>query len=147
MAGWKGLRGVWPAVLVCGGTFAVVQFAISNYRGTFADRRGGGRGIDGGDLHCCFGCGNRGRFGICDARERGGSSLPPIKHGRLASAQRGEIVRAWMPWVILSACVFLVGAAAVSNAARRGQTAARHLRRQPRATPSWWEQPNCADRR
>src|SRR4051812_24141648 len=33
MSGWKGLRGVWPAVFVSGGTFAVVQFLISNYMG------------------------------------------------------------------------------------------------------------------
>jgi lactate permease len=33
MSGWRGLRGVWPAVLVCGGTFAVVQFAWSNFIG------------------------------------------------------------------------------------------------------------------
>ena len=33
MSGWRGLRSVWPAVLVCGGTFAVVQFAWSNYVG------------------------------------------------------------------------------------------------------------------
>src|SRR6478672_2905701 len=33
MSGWRGLRGVWPAVLVCGGTFAIVQFAWSNYVG------------------------------------------------------------------------------------------------------------------
>src|SRR6476660_3433879 len=33
MSGWRGLRGVWPAVLVCGGTFAVVQYAWSNFVG------------------------------------------------------------------------------------------------------------------
>jgi len=33
MSGWRGLRAVWPAVLVCGGSFAVVQFAWSNYIG------------------------------------------------------------------------------------------------------------------
>src|SRR5918999_1826434 len=33
MSGWKGLRGVWPAVLVSGGSFAVVQFWWSNYVG------------------------------------------------------------------------------------------------------------------
>ena len=33
MSGWRGLRGVWPAVVVCGGTFAVVQFAWSNFVG------------------------------------------------------------------------------------------------------------------
>src|SRR5262249_39405366 len=31
MSGWRGLRGVRPAVIVCGGTFAVVQFVTSNY--------------------------------------------------------------------------------------------------------------------
>jgi lactate permease len=33
MSGWRGFRGVWPAVLLCGGVFAVVQFAWSNYVG------------------------------------------------------------------------------------------------------------------
>jgi lactate permease len=33
MSGWRGLRGVWPAVLVCGGSFAVVQFFWSNFVG------------------------------------------------------------------------------------------------------------------
>src|SRR5687767_9679075 len=33
MSGWKGLSGVWPAVLVSGVSFAVVQFAWSNYVG------------------------------------------------------------------------------------------------------------------
>ena len=33
MSGWRGLRGVWPAVLVSGGSFAIVQFLWSNYVG------------------------------------------------------------------------------------------------------------------
>lgn len=33
MSGWKGLKGVWPAVLLCGGSFAVVQYAWSNFIG------------------------------------------------------------------------------------------------------------------
>ncbi len=33
MGGKKALRGVWPAVAVCGVTFAAVQFAVSNYVG------------------------------------------------------------------------------------------------------------------
>ena len=37
-----GLRGVWPAVLVCGGSFASVQFLISNFVGPqLADVAGG----------------------------------------------------------------------------------------------------------
>src|SRR3990172_2120734 len=42
MAGRRGLGGVWPAVLVCGGTFATVQFLISNYIGpSLTDVAGG----------------------------------------------------------------------------------------------------------
>jgi len=33
MSGWRGLRGVWPVVLVSGGSFAVVQFLWSNFVG------------------------------------------------------------------------------------------------------------------
>lgn len=33
MSGWRGLKGVWPAVLVSGGTFAVIQFFWSNWIG------------------------------------------------------------------------------------------------------------------
>jgi lactate permease len=33
MAGWRGLLAVWPAVIVCGGSFAVMQFLMANYVG------------------------------------------------------------------------------------------------------------------
>jgi lactate permease len=35
MSGFKGLRSVWPATLVCGVSFAVTQFLISNYVGPY----------------------------------------------------------------------------------------------------------------
>jgi lactate permease len=33
LSGWKGLRGVLPAALLCGAAFAAVQFAVSNFVG------------------------------------------------------------------------------------------------------------------
>src|SRR6516165_3961583 len=33
MAGWRGVLGVWPALVVCGGSFALVQFLTANYHG------------------------------------------------------------------------------------------------------------------
>jgi lactate permease len=33
MAGWRGLVAVWPAVAVCGASFAAVQFAMANFVG------------------------------------------------------------------------------------------------------------------
>lgn len=36
LAGRKGLRDAWPAALVAGGSFALVQFSVSNYWGPYA---------------------------------------------------------------------------------------------------------------
>src|SRR5713101_6455448 len=33
MAGWRATLGVWPALVVCGGSFALVQFLVANYHG------------------------------------------------------------------------------------------------------------------
>ncbi|MCP6769275.1 L-lactate permease, partial [Klebsiella pneumoniae] len=33
MAGWRGVVGVWPAIAVAGGSFAIVQFLVSNLHG------------------------------------------------------------------------------------------------------------------
>ena len=33
MSGWKGVKGCWPAILVCGGSFAAIQLAASNLHG------------------------------------------------------------------------------------------------------------------
>src|SRR5207244_6033859 len=33
MAGWRGVLGVWPALLICGGSFAAVQFVVANFVG------------------------------------------------------------------------------------------------------------------
>ncbi len=33
MSGWKGVQGSWPAIVVCGGSFAVIQFLVSRFYG------------------------------------------------------------------------------------------------------------------
>lgn len=33
MDGWRGVRQTWPAIMVCGGSFAITQFLTSNYIG------------------------------------------------------------------------------------------------------------------
>src|SRR5262245_44469866 len=33
MSGWRGVVGVWPALVVCGGSFAAVQFLVANFHG------------------------------------------------------------------------------------------------------------------
>ena len=33
MSGWQGVVGCWPAILVCGGSFATIQFLTANFHG------------------------------------------------------------------------------------------------------------------
>ncbi len=33
ISGWKGVKGCWPALVLCGSTYATIQFFMSNYHG------------------------------------------------------------------------------------------------------------------
>jgi len=100
MTGWRGLSGIWPAVLVCGGSFAVVQFVVSNYIGLeLVDVAAGLASL------------------VCLAvfaklwrprdiwRFAGEEQASETQHRDAP----GEILSAWMPWVILSICIFVWG--------------------------------------
>jgi lactate permease len=103
MAGWRGLGGVWPAVLVCGGTFASVQFLISNFVGPqLTDVAGGVAAMIALALLLRF-WRPRDTWRFAESPERADSAPVARTHSRRASA------RAWAPWVILSACVFMWG--------------------------------------
>jgi lactate permease len=107
MSGWRGLRGVWPAVLVCGGTFAAVQFAVSNFVGpSLTDVAGG--------LASLAALATLLRYWrprqIWDFAANAEEAVPiAAPQSPLPSYSRREIARAWLPWIILSACVFLWG--------------------------------------
>ena len=108
MSGWRGLAGVWPAVLVCGASFAAVQFAMANYVGAaLVDVVGGIACLA---VMACFLTWWRPatiwrHAGPTDGPDETGEVDPP-----------GRIAWAWMPWLILSACVFLWGLAPVKRA-------------------------------
>ena len=107
MSGWTGLRGAWPAVLVCGGTFAVVQFAWSNFVGPeLVDIVGGIASIAALALFCRV-------WRPRDQVAPSGTGLPnhaPAAAGTAAApASRRALVRAWMPWLFLSIAVILWG--------------------------------------
>jgi lactate permease len=115
-AGWKGMKEIWPAILVTGVSFAIPQFLISNYHGPWLVDVGAaiismvsltlflkvwkprtiwrttalkGHAADGG---------------VADA---GGMQL--VKHDRAA------VIRAWVPWLVLSVFVFLWGVPQVKD--------------------------------
>ena len=102
MSGWRGLRGVWPAVLVCGGTFAVVQFAWSNFVGPeLVDIVGGLTSIAAVALFSRV-------WQPRDVWEFPGSPAQKDWAATHAFTHRA-IARAWMPWFFLSVAVMLWG--------------------------------------
>jgi lactate permease len=105
MSGWRGLRGVWPAVLVCGGSFALVQFLWSNLVGPeLVDIAGGLVSIAALAFFC------RG----WQPRDGGDFAAPEAADGLPhETINRGDLLRAWMPWLFLSVAVILWGLAPV----------------------------------
>jgi lactate permease len=100
-AGARGMLGVWPAVLVAGVSFAVPQFLISNLHGPWL--------VD--VVSAVISMGAVALFlRYWQPRERWG--LAGVERAADESAHgytRREVVRAWIPWVILSIVVFVWG--------------------------------------
>jgi lactate permease len=141
MSGWKGLQGAWPAVLVCGGSFAIVQFLWSNYVGPeLVDIMGGLVSLGCLTMFCTWwkpsttwdfptvsGSGQRGQTPPAELPTPWGQTPP-------ASIPRPALVRAWMPWVFLSLFVTLWGIGPIKaflNGGPAGVTTYRATRSQP----------------
>ncbi len=105
MAGWKGMREVWPACLVTGLSFAVLQFLVSNYHGPWVvDTVASIASILSLVVLLKFWQpASVWRFAdeqAADADAAGPTAARPSSR---------EVVVAWMPWVILSITVFMWG--------------------------------------
>jgi len=115
MAGWRGLLSVWPAVLVCGGSFAVVQFAMANYVGAaLVDVVAGIISLVtlAGFLRWwqpreCWQHGNN--------KATKGQARPALQQEPVPVANDSlrAIAWAWAPWAFLSVAVFCWGLPAV----------------------------------
>ncbi|HVY07234.1 MAG TPA: L-lactate permease [Burkholderiales bacterium] len=115
-AGWRGMKEIWPAILVTGVSFAIPQFLISNYHGPWL--------VDVGAAIISMICltlflkvwkpktiwkttalkGNR-----QEGEAAPGSKLEIQKH------DRATVIRAWVPWIVLSVFVFLWGVPQVKD--------------------------------
>jgi len=100
--GFRKMREVWPALVVAGVSFAVPQFLISNYHGPWL--AGVGAAVISMAALVLFLLKWRSKttLGVAGEEETG----PPLARRRLTA---GELVRAWMPWLVLSVFVFLWG--------------------------------------
>jgi lactate permease len=106
-AGWRGLRGVWPAALTAGLAFAVPQFLVSNLHGPWlVDIISGACSMAAtvGLLRCWQ---PRTRWPLAAdvaSTEAEGAAVevaPRPRHGRR------EVLQAWLPWALLT--LFLLG--------------------------------------
>jgi lactate permease len=119
-AGFRGMLAIWPAILVTGAMFAIPQFLISNY--------GGPQLVDVGAALIAMASLVlflrvwQPREIWTSAALRGhdpsvGAMPPPPRVPQSVGAAaalaprhtRAELVRAWTPWIILTAFVFLWG--------------------------------------
>jgi lactate permease len=111
MAGWRGVIGVWPALLVCGGSFAAVQFLTANFVGpALVDVAGGLVSLGALALFLrVWQPAKSWQF----AGEAASDASPRALNGRK------QILRAWGPWLLLSVFVFLAGLPPVRDALNR----------------------------
>jgi lactate permease len=153
MSGWRGFIGVWPAVLVSGGTFAAVQFIVSNWMGpTLVDVAGGLISLVATALFLRvwkpksnweFAAGERGQKEVStDAAIGPPASSPPRE--AVPAASRAEVARAWVPWALLSVCVFLWGVPQFRTFLDGGLSTEAAAKKAPSDEPlKWWEKPNA----
>jgi lactate permease len=124
MTGWRGLLAVWPAVLVCGGSFAAVQFAMANYIGAaLVDVVAGivslvalAAFLRWWQPHECWQHGDVKRGQAPAALKTEPVAFPKLSQQEpvpFSNDSARVIAWAWMPWVFLSVAVFCWGLPAV----------------------------------
>jgi lactate permease len=110
-AGWRGMLQVWPAILVTGVTFAIPQFLISNYHGPWL--------VDVGAAIVSMACltaflrvwkpKSVWRTTALRGHETDGGTAEAAASMALTRHDRAAVVRAWVPWILLSVFVFAWG--------------------------------------
>ena len=99
-AGFRGMIGVWPAVLVTGVSFAVPQFLVSNYHGPWL--------VD--VVAAVVAMGALALFLRVWKPRDGWQSADQAGRAPVATTYTGrQIFQAWTPWIILSVLVFVWG--------------------------------------
>jgi lactate permease len=114
MAGWKGLRGAWPAVLVCGGSCGVIQFLTSNFHGPSL------AGVSGG-VGSMIALAVFLRYWQPAEVWKFPDEAPAPQAAEEPPLTRRQVAYAWVPWIVLSLMVFVWGIPVVKNVLATGQ--------------------------
>lgn len=107
-AGWKGMKEVWPAILVTALSFAIPQFVISNYINPWIVDIGASL-ISMGSLILFLKVWQPRTIWTSTAlrvRDDSASTVPPVKPMSTERLSTAEVWRALTPWIIL--CVILL---------------------------------------
>ncbi len=161
MSGWRGLKEVWPAALVGGGSFALVQFAVSQKFGPMlVDVAGGVASMAAlWLLMRVWQPRNVWRFAgesdvipdpVASAAPARGEAQHRAPDYKVTKYSGRELAVAWIPWVLLSLFVFLWGLPQVRMALEGGMAQkdidaradkAKQAGKEPPPT-AWYEQPS-----
>ena len=121
-AGWRKMLEIWPAILVAGVTFAVPQFLVSNYHGpmlvdviaaliSMACLTGFLKVWKPATVHTSADLSGRVDNSKIDTEHE----TKPEPTATFASDAKPAVMRAWMPWIILTLFVFAWGTQGFKN--------------------------------
>jgi lactate permease len=101
-AGFRGMLGVWPAALTAGIAFAIPQFVVANFHGPWL--------VDiVASITSLAAVALLSRFWHPKEKWRTTENNADRPAAANTAHSRGELVKAWTPWVLLSLLVFLWG--------------------------------------
>ncbi|WP_029247846.1 L-lactate permease [Schlesneria paludicola] len=113
MSGWRGVITCWPAIVVCGGTFATLQFIVANFHGpALVDVVGG--------LGSLIVLAVMMRFWQPATIWRFPDERESAQSVEVAALTTKQVFNAWMPWIFLSVFVFLWGWPSVKDTLNGG---------------------------
>ncbi|GFE79466.1 L-lactate permease [Steroidobacter agaridevorans] len=105
-AGWRGMVQVWPAIAVAGVAFAIPQYLVSNFHGPWL--------VDIIAALCSMGALTLflrlwRPASIWHSTNRGEPDGTVATESAAATHTSEQVFKAWLPWIVLSVCVFLWG--------------------------------------